>query len=52
MVVHTCLPMLTEDGLMIKEPVAIIDRRIGKRNGKAITEVLIQWKNSFSKNAT
>ena len=52
MVVHTPLPMLTEDGLLIKEPVVIIDRRIGKHNGKAVTEVLIQWKNSFPEDAT
>ena len=31
----TPLPLLNDDGLLFKEPVAILDRRIGKKNGKA-----------------
>ena len=30
---HTELPLLTEDGLLAKEPVAILDRRICKCHG-------------------
>ena len=42
---HTQLPLLTEDNLLAKEPVAVLDQRIAKRRGMAVTEVLIQWKN-------
>jgi len=36
------LPLLDEDGSPVKEPIAILDRRLGKRRGRAITEVPIQ----------
>lgn len=48
----TPLPMLTDEGVLAKEPLAILDRRIGKRQGNAITEVLVQWRNTFPEDAT
>ena len=36
------LPLLDADGVLSKEPIAILDRRLNKRRGKAITEVLVQ----------
>ena len=38
---RTYLPLLNEDGLLAKEPISILDRRIGKRNGRAVTKWLI-----------
>ena len=46
------LPLLDESGVIIKEPISIIDRRIRKRNNQAITEVLVQWRNTFPEDAT
>ena len=46
------LPLLDGDGLISKEPVAILDRRLNKRKGRAITEVLVQWSNCFIEDAT
>ena len=48
----TPLSMLTDEGVLAKEPLAILDRRIGKRQGKAVTEVLVQWRNTFPEDAT
>ena len=46
------LPLLDANGVLAKEPVAILDRRMNKRRGKLITEVLIQWSNCFQEDAT
>lgn len=46
------LPLVDETGVLIKEPISIIDRRIGKRGGKAVTEVLVHWRNTFPEDAT
>ena len=48
----TPLPMLTEEDVLAKEPVAVLDRRLGKKHGKAITKLLIHWKNSFLEDVT
>ena len=48
----TLLPLLTEEGVIVKEPVAVVDRCIGKKYGKAITKVFIQWKHTFLEDAT
>lgn len=48
----TELPVLDEYGLIPKEPIAIVDRRMVKKNNIAVTEVLVQWKNSFPEVAT
>ena len=48
----TPLLMLIEEDVLAKEPVAVLDRRLGKKHGKAITKLLIHWKNSFPEDAT
>ena len=35
------LPLIDDTGVLIKKPISIMDRRIGKRGGKAVTEVLV-----------
>ena len=49
--VQSELPLLDADGVLSKEPIAISDRRINKRKGRAIIEVLVQWSNCFSEDA-
>ena len=46
------LPLLDADGVLAKEPIAVLDRRMNKRRGRLITEVLIQWSNCFLEDAT
>ncbi|GMI86825.1 hypothetical protein HRI_002351800 [Hibiscus trionum] len=46
------LPLVGPDGSICKEPVRILDRRIGKRGGRAVTEVLMEWTNSFPEDST
>ncbi|GMI86874.1 hypothetical protein HRI_002356700 [Hibiscus trionum] len=46
------LPLIGPDGCISKEPVKILDRRIGKRGGRAVTEVLVEWTNSFPEDST
>ncbi|GMI67577.1 hypothetical protein HRI_000427000 [Hibiscus trionum] len=46
------LPVINPDGEISKEPLRIIDKRIGKRGGRAITEVLVEWTNAFPEDAT
>ena len=50
--VQSQLPLLDADGVLSKEPIAIMDRRINKRKGQAITEVLVHWSNCFPEDAT
>jgi hypothetical protein len=38
------LPPVDHNGELKPEPKTIISRRLAKRNGRAITEVLIRWK--------
>ena len=46
------LPLLDDTGVLIKEPISILDRRINRKGGVAITEILVQWRNTFPKDAT
>ena len=46
------LPFLDADGVIAKEPISILDRRMVKRQGVAVTEILMQWKNNFLEDAT
>ena len=46
------LLLLDADGTLAKEPMAIINRRINKRKGRVVTEVLVHWSNYFSEDAT
>ena len=50
--VQSQLPLLDVDRVISKEPIAILDRRIGKKCGHAVTKVLIQWSNCFPEDAT
>ncbi|KAA3480066.1 reverse transcriptase [Gossypium australe] len=40
------------DGSMIKEPIRILDKRMVKRGNSTIIEVLAEWADMFSKDAT
>ncbi|KAL4312283.1 hypothetical protein GQ457_01G050680 [Hibiscus cannabinus] len=46
------LPIVGSDGTINKEPMKILDRRIGKKGNKSVTEVLVEWSNSFPEDAT
>ena len=46
------LPLLDDTGALVKEPISILDRRIGRKGGKAITEILVHWRNTFPEDAT
>ena len=50
--VQSELLAMDADGLIVKEPVQILARRMSKKNNHAITQVLVQWLNSFLKDAT
>ena len=50
--IQATLPSVNEDGQVQLEPVAILDRRMTKKNNRSITQVLIQWSNSFPEDAT
>ena len=51
-VVQSTLPLLDTDGLLVKEPVQILERRMQKAGNVAVTEVLVQWSNTFPEDAT
>ncbi|GMI79866.1 hypothetical protein HRI_001655900 [Hibiscus trionum] len=46
------LPVIGSDGGIAKELVKILDRKIRKRGNRAMTEVLVEWTNSFPEDAT
>ena len=46
------LPLLDETGTLVKEPISILDRRMVKENNQAVTEVLVQWRNTFPEDST
>ena len=46
------LPLLDDAGVLVKEPISILDRRIIRKGGIAVTEVLVQWRNTFPEDAT
>ncbi|GMI95732.1 hypothetical protein HRI_003242500 [Hibiscus trionum] len=50
--VEADLPVIGPNENISKEPLMIVDRRIGKRRNRVMTEVLIKWSNSFSEDAT
>ena len=49
---QSTLPLLDDVGLIAKEPISILDRRMVKKPGHAVTEVLVQWRNSFPEDST
>ena len=48
----THLPLMDEAGVLVKEPISISDKLISKKGGKAITKILVQWRNTFPMDAT
>ena len=50
--VQSELPDMDADGLIVKEPVKILDRRMVKQGNHAGTQVLVQWANAFPEDAT
>ncbi|GMJ03106.1 hypothetical protein HRI_003979800 [Hibiscus trionum] len=46
------LPVIGPDGGISKEPSKDLARRIGKRGNQTVTEVLVEWSNSFPEDAT
>lgn len=51
-VVQSELPLVGEDGRIQLEPLAVLDRRLVKRNNRPFTEVLVQWTNTIPNDAT
>lgn len=48
----TEVPPVTDDGLVILEPEAVIDTRWLKRGGKMLEQSLVRWKNLPIEDAT
>lgn len=46
------LPYADDDGNFRIEPIAVVDRRLVKRNNKPVNQVLVQWSNSTPEDAT
>ncbi|GJS05538.1 retrotransposon-related protein [Tanacetum coccineum] len=46
------LPGIDSDGLLIKTPIAILYRKLGKVKNSPVMYVLVQWSGEFSKDAT
>ena len=46
------LPLLDDTSVLVKEPISILDRHIGRKDGKATTEILVHWRNTFFEDAT
>ena len=46
------LPLLDDTGILVKESISILDRHIGRKGDKAITKILVHWRNTFPEDAT
>ncbi|KAK5838444.1 hypothetical protein PVK06_007174 [Gossypium arboreum] len=46
------LPLVDIHGVLPKEPARIVDRRMVKKGNRAVTEVLVEWADSFPEDAT
>ncbi|GMI96746.1 hypothetical protein HRI_003343900 [Hibiscus trionum] len=46
------LPVIDPEGTIGKEHVKILDRRMVKKGNRAVTEVLVEWSNSFPEDST
>ena len=49
---QSTLPVLDEEGLIAKSPVCILNRRMRKSGNVAVTEILVQWLNEGTEDAT
>lgn len=50
--VQANLPIVNVHGTWGKEPIRILDRRMVKQGKAAVTEVLVEWANSFPEYTT
>ena len=50
--VQSTLPEVDEDGMIAAEPVAVLDRKLGKLGNRAAVYVLIQWSIGSKEEAT
>ncbi|GJW51736.1 retrotransposon-related protein [Tanacetum coccineum] len=50
--VEGVLPSCTNDGRLVVEPMAVLERRLGKVHNKPVMFVLVQWANQGPKDAT
>ena len=46
------LPPISDEGMLQMEPVAVLERRMVKRNNKAVVQWLVQWSRTFPEDAT
>ena len=46
------LPPVSDEGMLQMEPVAVLERRMVKRNNKAVVQWLVQWSRTFPEDAT
>lgn len=45
-------PPVSVDGIVQAEPQVILDRRLAKKQGRAVTEVLAQWQGAAEEDST
>ena len=50
--VQSYMPEIDEDGLIQAEPLAVLDKKLGKSGNRAVVYVLIQWSNAPKEEAT
>ena len=50
--VQGTLPSMDEQGLISTEPIAVLDRKLGRKGHGAVVYVLIQWSNTPKEEAT
>lgn len=46
------MPEIDEEGLIQAQPVAVLDRKLGKQGNRAEVYILIQWSNAPKEEAT
>ncbi|KAF7151067.1 hypothetical protein RHSIM_Rhsim02G0189700 [Rhododendron simsii] len=51
-VATSTLPPVNEEGNMQIEPVAVLERKMVKRNNRVVVQWLVQWSRSFPEDAT
>ncbi|KAJ7959586.1 Ty3/gypsy retrotransposon protein [Quillaja saponaria] len=50
--VQAQLPQFSEDGLVSPEPVKVLDKRMVKKNNKAVVQLLVEWSHTAPEDAT
>lgn len=48
---QSTLPVVGANGAMLKEPARVLERRMVKRGNQTVTEVLVEWTNTFPEDA-